>query len=79
MKLLKKILRIGGAGKLMFCLVFSFFVFGYWVFQFFYQCKDLRLSYEVAFFCTMDGFFRILKKDFIPSIMHTTVFEKESY
>jgi hypothetical protein len=26
-------LRIGGAGKLTFCLVFSFFDFGYWVFQ----------------------------------------------
>ena len=64
----KKILRIGGAGKLTFCLVFSFFVFGYWVFQkkiFFVFLSMKRLKAFIwgsFFFCTMDGFFRILEK-----------------
>ena len=63
----KYILRIGGAGKLTFCLVFSFFVFGYWVFQkylflFFINGKTKDFHMRQLFFCTMDGFLRVLKK-----------------
>ena len=48
-----------------FCLVFSFLVFGYWVVQifFFSQWKTpRRFIWGSVYFCTMDGFFRILEK-----------------
>ena len=51
-----------------FCLVFSFLVFGYWVVQkkicfVFSQWKTpRRFIWGSVYFCTMDGFFRILKK-----------------
>jgi hypothetical protein len=47
-----------------FCLVFSFLVFGYWVIFFvFSQWKTpKRFIWGRVYFCTMDGFFRILKK-----------------
>ena len=60
--------------KMTFCLVFSFFVFGYWVFQkknFSFINERLKASIYGNFFCTKDGFFRILKKTSI--YLHATV------
>ena len=62
-----------------FCLVFWFLVFGYWVdqknfFGFSVCKKPRRFIWGSIYFCTMDGFFRILKKGCIQTNMHTTVF-----
>ena len=50
-----------------FCLVFWFMVFGYWVVQkklvcFFSMKRPNAFKWCSIYFCTMDGFFRILKK-----------------
>ena len=52
-----------------FCLVFLFFVFGYWVDKIFCFCfcfsvckTPRRLIWGSIYSCTMDGFFRIFKK-----------------
>ena len=70
LKCLRKILRIGGAGK------WHFLVLGFWLLRFskkkfvFSQWKSAWLSYEVLHYgwCLQN-----LEKDFIRTIMHTTV------
>ena len=51
----EKILRIGGAGK------WAFFSRPFWI-CFFPMTKTLVFIWGIIFFCTMDGFFRILEK-----------------
>ena len=54
----EKILRIGGAGKWHF--------FGFWLLGFSKKNFPMKISlvfiWGIIYFCTMDGFFRILKK-----------------
>ena len=75
MKFLKKILRIGGAGKLTFCSVFLFLVIGFFKKKCFlcFINEKTKGSYEVAFFLHYGWFLQNLEKGFIPTNMHTTV------
>ena len=60
----KKILKFGRAEN----DIFWFLVFGYWVFQkkifvcFFPMEISLAFIWGIIYFCSMDGFFRILEK-----------------
>ena len=60
-----------------FCLVFNFLVFVYWVFQkkllFFINAKTKGFHMRYRLFLHHGWFVQNLGKDFIPSIMHTTV------
>ena len=53
---------------------FWFLVFGFWDFKFFFPMKiSLAFISGIVFFCTYGAFLQNLEKDFIPTLMHTTV------
>ena len=60
----QKILRIGGAGKWHFVLLLLFLVIGFLkkMFCFFSMNITMAFIWGSIYFCTMEGFFKILKK-----------------
>ena len=77
----EKILRIGGAGKWGFfeAAILNFLSRPFWIFFASYQWKTQPINMRYHFFPHYGWFLQNFEKDFIPTLLHTTVDCKIDY